>query len=365
MHFEPRYEESLQRDIEQIREKLLKMSALDEAALRDAVKALVQRNRQTAYLVVLRDHLIDALEDDIDRLCLQFIVRQQPVAGHLRFVYSVLKMVSGLERIGDYAESMCRQIILLLNLNAEFDTDLFEKLADTSIAMFHDAVQAFIHRDVKKAQELMDIEDAADRLRYQINTHIFELRSQGRLGDEAVNPLLTIARRLERVADQAKSICQETLYVVTGENVRHSAAGGFNILFVDEDNALVSQMAEGIGNSMENPKFRFCSAGIEPGKITPMTVAFMAEKGINISEQRPKTINDVLQKEPVHAVILLSPNIRPSQLDMPLNTIVLEWPIKMEKDLDPGQLFPHYERVYHFLTDNIKDLIAAISGENL
>ena len=366
MHTEPYYEESLRRDLDLIRRQVLKMATLDEAALRGAMNAMAQKNRQLAYVIILRDRLIDELEDEIDRLCLQFIVRQQPVAGHLRFVYSVLKMVSVLERVGDYAESMARQVVLLHDQKMDIDLKLFQELAETSIPMFRNAVQSFIDRDVAAAGALMELEDVADQLRYKINTQVLEKHAKGKISEDALNPLLTIARRLERVADQAKSICQETLYVVTGESVRHAVAGGFNLLFVDEDNALVSQMAEGIGNALENPNFRFCSAGLKPTVIHPMTVAFMAEKGINISEQKPKAIADVIGCEAIHAVVLLSPTVRLSKLKLPMNTIILEWPIKVPKmdAKDPAALFPFYEKTYAYLTDNIKDLVAAISGEN-
>jgi phosphate transport system protein len=367
MHTEPHYESSLQKNLEKIREKVLKMANLDEAALRGAMDALLQKNRQLAYVVILRDQLIDDLEDEIDSLCLQFITRHQPMAGHLRFVYAVLKMVNSLERIGDYAESMARQVILLYDISTEIDFAPFQELADQSIPMFRNAIQAFLNRDVDKAAGLMEIEEVADQLRYKINNQIFELRSQGALTNDAINPLLTIARRLERVADQAKNICQETLYVVTGENVRHSGCGKFHILFVDDHNSLVSQMAEGIGNAMDNPKFRFSSAGVKPLPLHPMTVAFMAEKGINISESKPKTIAEVLQKEAIHAVILLSAGIRISQPHLPVNTMVLEWPVKMPKmDVkNPGALFPEYERVFTYLSEHIQDLVQAVSGQNL
>ncbi len=89
---------------------------------------------------------------------------------------------------------------------------------------------------------------------------------------------------------------------------------------------LLSQMAEAIGNSLADRKFHFSSAGITAGSIHPMTVAFMAEKGIDISEQKPKTIDEVKTLPPVHLVILLSKRIRMTQLGMPLTKRVLEWP---------------------------------------
>jgi phosphate transport system protein len=96
-------EESLQRDVDRICGKLTEMSALGEKALQACVKALAERDRQTAYAVILRDQYIDELEREVDRLCLEFIVRQQPVASLLRFAYATIKVNLELERVGDYA----------------------------------------------------------------------------------------------------------------------------------------------------------------------------------------------------------------------------------------------------------------------
>src|SRR5271169_455887 len=99
----PHLEETLQRDIDLIRRKVVEMAGLGERALKAALQALVERNRQLAYTVILRDQYIDELETELDRLCLEFLARQQPVAGHLRFVFTVIQINRELERIGDYA----------------------------------------------------------------------------------------------------------------------------------------------------------------------------------------------------------------------------------------------------------------------
>ena len=105
------YEEHLQRDLDLIRGKILEMARLADRALCDSLRALVEKNLTLAYSVVLRDQHIDELEKEIDRLCLEFLVRQQPVAGHLRFAYATIKINLELERIGDYAESIARQVL--------------------------------------------------------------------------------------------------------------------------------------------------------------------------------------------------------------------------------------------------------------
>src|SRR6185503_13075463 len=135
------YEATLPRDIDLIRSKVLEMSTLAGKALKDGLKAVVERNRQAAYSVILRDQNIDELEKQIDRLCLEFLVRQQPVAGPLRFVYATIKINAELERIGDYAESIARQALKVAHLNPTPVSARFEEIAGQSIPMLRDAVQ--------------------------------------------------------------------------------------------------------------------------------------------------------------------------------------------------------------------------------
>src|SRR5512137_2254111 len=139
-----RLEESLERDVERIRQQIREMSSLAERALRDCVQTLRDGDRQRAYAVILRDQYIDEKEKEIDRLCLEFLVRQQPVGGHLRLAYGTIKI--NLERERDYAESVARQ---LLRLNAlprppEVLTGRIVEMAEVAIPMLHDSIDAFI-----------------------------------------------------------------------------------------------------------------------------------------------------------------------------------------------------------------------------
>src|SRR5690349_21861458 len=128
-----RYEETLRQDIKIIREKILQMAALAERALKTSLQALVDRNRQLAYSVILRDQYIDELEKEIDRLCLEFLVRQQPVGAHLRFAYATIKINLELERIGDYAESIARQVLKVSSLQPQPSYEKFVAIANLAI----------------------------------------------------------------------------------------------------------------------------------------------------------------------------------------------------------------------------------------
>src|SRR5688500_20070878 len=123
------------------------MAGLAVASLKSCMKALTERNRSLAYSVIVRDQRIDELEKEIDRLCLEFMVRQQPVAGTLRFAYATIKINSELERVGDYAESMARQVLSLEGLEFELPHGRLDEMARHAIPMLHDAVEAFVTQD--------------------------------------------------------------------------------------------------------------------------------------------------------------------------------------------------------------------------
>ena len=360
-----RFEESLQRDIDLIRNKVMEMSALAERALRTSLQAFVERNLQLAYAVILRDQYVDDLEKQVDRLCLEFLVRQQPVAGPLRFVYSVIKINLELERIGDYAESIARQVLRISSLDQPSPAR-FVEIANLSIPMLHDAVRAFVDQDAELARRTVEVEERTDAARREIDAELVQLRQEGKLPLEALTPLMTIARRFERVADQAKNICEETLYMCTGEYVKHKGTEVLRILFVDEANSCRSQMAEAIGNSLRKAQFVFTSAGLTPESIDPRTVAFLAEKGMDISRHAPKSVRQIPNLDHYHVIVALAKAAQKAFPPPPSKTVGLDWnvsdPSKRQGSLD--EVRAAYEETFQYIHTHVRDLVQALLGEN-
>ncbi len=356
----------MQREVGRIRGKLTEMSVLGEKALRDCVKALAGRNRQTAYAIILRDQYIDELEREVDRLCLEFIVRQQPVASLLRFAYATIKVNLELERVGDCAESIARQTLKLLDLSAEVPIDRFQEIADLSIPMLRDATLAFVNQDADLARTTIEIEHAVDLLKSKLNSDLIALFRENKLPFDALNPLVMISRRLERVSDLARNICMETLYMCTGEYVRHAGAEAFRMLFVDEHNSCCSQMAEAIAVSLNQPKFIFSSAGLDPRPIDPMTVSFMKEQGLDVARMVPKALNQVPNLDHYHVIVVLAPEARKAFPRKPRKEVFLDWSVS-----DPSQVqgthaevSAAYASAFQFIREQISDLVGAILGEN-
>jgi phosphate transport system protein len=361
------FEAALQRDSDQIRAKVLEMAALDEQALTRAFQSLVKRDRQMAYSVILCDQDVDALETELDRLCLEFIIRHQPAAGHLRFVYSASKIVNELERIGDYAESMARQALVLSSLTFDIPLDDFSEMANLAIPMLHNSVRAFVDKNPDLARTTMAIEPRVNQVRDALSAKLVEWREDGRLPLEALPPLINVARRLERVSDQATNICEEALYFATGEYLRHLPREGFRVLFVDETNGCLSRLAEAIGDSQGAKRFSFASAGLSPEPVDPQTVRFLADRGVDISNRRSRALSDVPQLDHVQVIVSLCKAGQRVLPERPAKkTVGLDWFVANPSEArgTPAEVRAAYESTYEALTHHVKDLVEAILGKD-
>lgn len=358
------FEERLEHDLQLIRSKVLEMSQLAERALNDSLKAFVDRNLTLAYSVILRDQFIDEREKELDRLCLEFLVRNQPVAGHLRFVYSTIKINLELERIGDYAESIARQV-LKLNTVTPPPVENFVQLANTSVTMLRNAIEAFVEQSPELARAAMESEEKTDALRREIDADLMRLRAENKIPLEALTPLMTISRRFERVADQAKNICEEVLYVCTGEYMKHKGTEVFRVLFVDETNSCLSQMAEAIAQSLHMHNLVFSSAGMVARSVDWRTVEFLAEKGIDISRQTAKGLERIPNLDHYHVVIALSKDAKKIFPPPPTKTVGLDWTLP-DPSSKPGSLSEvraAYEEAFQFLSTHVRELVQAHVGE--
>lgn len=361
----PHLEALLQHDIDRIRTRLLQMAALDEQALTRALHVLLHRDRQLAYSVILRDQDVDALDTELDRLCLEFIVRHQPAAAHLRFVYSASKIVSQLERVGDYAESIARQVLMISSMSFEVPADKFNEIANLAIAMLHNAMRAFVDGNADLARTTIGSEPRVNEVRDSLTAELVAWREQGRLPLEALPPLINVARRFERVSDQATNICEEALYFATGQYVRHVRREGFRVLFVDETNGCLSRMAEAIGRRMGAKRFSFSSAGAVASALDPQSIWFLAEKGVDASRQAPRSIQQVPQLDQVEVIVALGDEAERVFPQKPHKSLVLHWLVP-----DPSrargireEVRAEYEQTYQSLTTHIRDLVQAIVGD--
>jgi phosphate transport system protein len=360
------YEDSLQHDIDRIRRKVADMGRLAEDALEASLKALATRDRQIAYTVILRDRRIDELEKELDRLCLEFLIRQQPVARSLRFAYITIRVTLQLERIGDYAESIARQTLKLAKLNAHIPVERFQQIGNLSIPMMRDAVKAFIAGDEALARDVLGREYEVDALRNVINNELFKLRAENLIPLEALTPLMTIARRFERVSDQATNICEDVIYMATGEYPRKLGGDTWRMVFIDDRNSCRSLMAEAIGTALDRPQFVFASAGLTPTEPDPGMVEFMRSKGVDLSHAQSRSVEQLPNLDAAQIIVALSPAAKKA-FPKPTKAVCLDWslpdPSAITGSDEEGRAA--YESAHQFLREHITELCDAVLRDSI
>ncbi|MEZ4371173.1 MAG: phosphate signaling complex protein PhoU [Polyangiaceae bacterium] len=215
LHTDREYE----KELGALRERVLLMGSRVEEMVHDAVQAFTTRDARLARATSSIDTQIDRLEVDIDERCLRLLARRQPVAGDLRFITTALKLVTDLERIGDLASNICeRTIELCAHPPLEVETDLPE-MTQVTASMLRDCLDAFVTKDVPKAQRVMERDSLVDAAYAQT----FPALSVHMATDpDNAQRLLSVARYLERIADHSTNIAEMVVFMVAGTDVRHN-----------------------------------------------------------------------------------------------------------------------------------------------
>lgn len=201
--------------------RLLQMAGEAEALLAASVEALLTRDRQGLERVREGDARVDALELEVDERALELLALQQPMARDLRQIVATLKIANDLERVGDHAVKIAWAGTRILEVPAAPALPQIEEMARLSLAMLSDALRGFTARDTGTALEVRRRDDAVDALRSTAHRILVSHMLEDPRRISAALELLVVAQSLERVADLATNIAEETVFLVEGRVVRH------------------------------------------------------------------------------------------------------------------------------------------------
>lgn len=214
----------LSRDRKTILEMLDQMGQKVENMIHMSIEALVERDNSKAQMVIDHDEIVDEHEVEIEQECLRIIAVRQPVRDELRFYFSVLKIITDLERMGDEACNIAKHA---LKINEE---PLLKKLVDIpqmaslSIEMLRDGLRSFRNNDPQLAKKVFLQDDEIDALFSNIMDDIFMVisdQSRGKVSPPRKAILLQIvARHLERIGDHAANISERSFYMSTGKRIK-------------------------------------------------------------------------------------------------------------------------------------------------
>lgn len=206
------------RQLEQLNNELINMGSLIEEAIEMAITALMKQDAKKAKEIVDFDEEIDEKEREIESLCLKLLLQQQPVARDLRQISAALKMITDMERIGDHAADISEMTILMAGTPYIRNIEHLQTMAKEAMVMLVKSIEAYVEKDKKKAEKVIEHDDVVDELFCKSREDIIHLiHKDPNLGEPATD-LLMVAKYFERIGDHATNIAEWVIFSITGNH---------------------------------------------------------------------------------------------------------------------------------------------------
>lgn len=213
----------LQREIENLKKKILDLGARIETVVHEAIRSIEERDVVLAQKIIDEDIEIDHTEVEVEEDCLKILALYQPVAIDLRFIVAILKINSDLERIGDLGVNIAERSVFLASVpkvNASLD---FARMSKKTESMLNRCLDALVNMSSKLANEVCADDDEVDAMNRQMYLRIQDTMQEYPDQVPSLIHLLSVSRHLERIADHATNIAEDVIYMVEGRIVRHKA----------------------------------------------------------------------------------------------------------------------------------------------
>src|SRR3984885_5431860 len=208
--------------LDTLKQKLLTMASHAEAAVNQALQALVQRDTDLALRVKENDRVIDQFEVEIDDLVIQLLTRA-PLASNLRLVTVAMKISQNLERIGDEATKIAKRARdLSQEPPVKINLDL-PNMANLALHMVKDALDSFVHRDSVAARAIIPRDKQVDALNKEMHHLLAQHMTENPATIARCLHWIVAAKSLERIADHAKNIAEEVVYLCEAQDIRHTS----------------------------------------------------------------------------------------------------------------------------------------------
>jgi phosphate transport system protein len=218
---------TFERDLAALKGRVLEMGTVVETMAADVARALVGGDPASTGEVRVNELAIDRLQMEVDGDAIRLITKYSPAARDLRLLLMIARINSDLERVGDHAVDLC-EYVELLSIPTDGPLPELEAMSRATLAMLHDALEAFRAEDLEAAEAVIRRDDEVDAMNGTVTAGLL---ARG-ISDVAAMPrgigLLLAARSLERIADHATNICEDIFFVVTGQDIRHRIESGRN-----------------------------------------------------------------------------------------------------------------------------------------
>lgn len=195
-----------------LNDEMIQMGTMIEENIQEAIDALVKSDVKKAREIMDKDSLIDQKQRDIESICFNLLIQQQPVAKDLRAITAAMKMVTDMERIGDHASDISEITIMLSDADKTGSYDTIIEMASEASVMLIESIDAFTEKNAEKAKNVIEHDDVVDDLFCKVKDELIELiKSDPKRGEQEID-MLMIAKYLERIGDHATNIAEWVIY---------------------------------------------------------------------------------------------------------------------------------------------------------
>jgi phosphate transport system protein len=210
-----------EKDLAELKEKLLTMASHAESAVRDSVDALLKRDETLAERVRQNDGVIDRFEVEIDEMAIQLLAKA-PLATNLRLIMVAMKVSQNLERVGDEASKIAKRSRELIQEAPLKQTIAIPDLAGRTLRMLRECLDAFVNLNPAAARALIPQDKEVDALNKQIYRDLAAIMAESPENITRCLNLMVVAKSLERIADHAKNVAEEVVYLCEAQDIRHT-----------------------------------------------------------------------------------------------------------------------------------------------
>ena len=205
------------RDLRMLQDELLLLGSMVEKAIAKAMDALKRRDPEASNEVIKQDDIIDQKQVELEECCIDLIATQQPLAGDLRILLTVLHVAMELERIGDYAEGIAKISLLIGDEPPLKPLRDIPRMAEKASDMLRRSLDALVNRDVVGSMAVWSDDDEIDELYEQVFQELLTFMMADPSTIRRATYLLWVAHDLERIADRTTNIAERVIYLVTGK----------------------------------------------------------------------------------------------------------------------------------------------------
>lgn len=216
--------EKFGRVLDDLNDSLLELGNLVIGQFEKAEKVLRTTDTELAKIIIEDDDKIDFLKEEMEYKCVKLIATQTPLARDLRRLFTTIKVIQDLERIGDYAVDLAK-ISMYIPENESMDYSISDSFSDLIKTMVKEVVDAYLKNSKKKAIEIYEQDEVIDKKYYEAFNQIMDKMNKGEISNTLAVQTLFMIKYFERAGDHISNICENVMYLKSGEFFKREING--------------------------------------------------------------------------------------------------------------------------------------------